>query len=128
MNGRSEHPLRSILPRDERENTFTPILKALWSSHPNFIAVVFSDKEGEWIDYCSTTPAFDTKVMGAHMVLALGSRSRWIYVRCSQRDLMAARVGEIYVLSAMLKPTLQMSAVLSQVERCVQALEKSAGL
>lgn len=130
---------RREAPRDQAESAFTPILRALWASDPSVLAVAFVDGEGECVDYCSSLPPFDAKVLGAHgQILVSDIVRRWVsmgfgqphhfHVAASEREFLARRVSDDYVLVVSVTAGGVGRAVFRALERAVAALREEGGI
>lgn len=97
-------------PREESDNAFTPILRAVRASVPAVLVVAFVDLEGECIDYVSTIDTYDAKVSAAHLFVLMDAlrRSRTklgldpavtLEIVGSERELWGRRVSDEYVIA-----------------------------
>lgn len=124
-------------PRDLDESSFTPILRAVMHAVPGALAVVFVDREGECIDYCSVLPPFDAKVIAAHMLIvtsevreAAGARAGepWaMHVHASERDIVVRRITDDYLLVVVTRPIGVSSLVTETMEVAVRQLRRESG-
>jgi predicted regulator of Ras-like GTPase activity (Roadblock/LC7/MglB family) len=124
--------------RDVEESDFTPILRGLLRAAPSVLAAIFVDREGECIDYCSSLSPYDAKVIAAHMIVLLGeSRERpkavggepwWMHVLGSERDLIARRVDDEYVLVVATGSNGISSSLCEAIEHTVTKLRSEVGL
>lgn len=125
--------------RDQDESAFTPILRRLLYRTTGVLAVGFVDRDGETIDYCSALPPFDAKVTGAHMLIIfsdLAERMRtldagesWLlHVQGDDRELVARRVHEEYLLVVVLKPRAMTRRMLGGIEQTITELRREAGI
>ncbi|UJR79499.1 roadblock/LC7 domain-containing protein [Sandaracinus amylolyticus] len=123
--------------RDLDESSFTPILRSVLHCVPGVLAVVFVDSEGECIDYCSSLPPFDAKVIAAHMLVVTSevrettkrrAGEPWaIHVQGSERDIVVRRVTDEYLLVVV---TLAMgipSLLTETIELAVRKLRVESG-
>ena len=103
-------------PRDQNESEFTPILRRLWETDPSVLAVVFVDCEGECVDYCSSLDIFDTKVVGAQMLVTMtefvGATLPFgapysLHVVSDRRDIWVRRVTDDYSLVVVVRADLR---------------------
>lgn len=104
---------RAEAVRDQKENAFTTILRRLYGAVPAVLAAVLVDREGECIDCVAGIDPYDAKVSAAHMHMLLeplhntrllGSAGQVcaFEVVADQREIWVRRVGEEYVLVAIL--------------------------
>ncbi|MFK7992305.1 MAG: hypothetical protein AB8I08_40165 [Sandaracinaceae bacterium] len=125
--------------RDLDESAFTPILRRLLYRQTGILTVCFVDGLGECVDYCSALDPFDSKVLGAHMLVvvhelsgrmhALGAGESFeLHVHGEERDILARRVGDDYILVLGLKPKSMSRRLLGGVEHAVSELRREAGL
>lgn len=98
--------------RDMEESPFTPILRRCASSVPGALAVSFFDAEGETVDYCSTLPPFDAKVMGASIRVLREQITRdWmgpigaITIQADELAFVVHHVGEGYDVALVARST-----------------------
>lgn len=96
-------------PRDQAESSFTRILRRFGHAQRGVLAAVFVDRDGECVDYWSSLPPFDAKIMGAHMQIVLDLLKRhsekpgWgepygLSMMADARDIHFRRVGDEYLL------------------------------
>ncbi|MCA9615752.1 MAG: hypothetical protein KC586_23510 [Myxococcales bacterium] len=137
-------PLRVRAPseeaeRDQVESSFTQILRRLWIANVDVLAAVLVDVDGECVDYCSALPPFDAKVAGAHLRVIVddvrrfmerigGAEPSRIEIHGSERDLVARRLGDGYLLVVVTNATGTDQALLADVESVAEALRSEAGL
>lgn len=126
-------------PRDQTESAFTPILRRLLHRTTGVLAVCFVDDEGECVDYCAALPPYDVKVTGAHMWVVLvelsarmakiGGGETWLlHVSGEERDLVARRVSEEYMLAVVTKPRALTQRLIGGIEQAVAELRREAGI
>lgn len=126
-------------PRDQNESAFTPILRRLLHRTTGVLAVCFVDDEGECVDYCAALPAYDVKVTGAHLWVVLvelsarmakiGGGETWLlHVNGEERDLVARRVSEEYMLAVVTKPQALTRRLMGGIEQAVAELRREAGI
>ncbi len=124
-------------PRDQVESGFTEVLRRLFRSEPDVRALVFVDRDGECVDYCSALPPFDAKVAGAHMqVVVDGLREPLrrlltgelieLQVHGEERDLVARRVDDEYLLVVVVRGGRTDETVLRGVRETVERLRREA--
>jgi hypothetical protein len=103
------------------------------------LAAVFVDEDGECVDYCSVLPVFDAKVSGAHLCVVaaelaerlrgLGAgESRLLHISGDERDFVARRLDEHYLLVVVTRPRALTHRLLGGIERAVLELRQEAGL
>lgn len=122
--------------RDQVESEFTAILRRLWASAPEVLAVAFIDSEGECVDYCSSLDPFDAKVTAAHLRVVMADVERrfaalgageasHLVLEADRRDLLVRRVSEEYALVAVTEPGgATRPAVLEELEQVVVAVRQ----
>lgn len=126
-------------PRDQAESAFTPILRRLLLRATGVLAVCFVDDEGECVDYCAALSVFDVKVTGAQLrvvmdpllegIRRVGGGESWsLHVRGEQRELVARRIDEQYLLVVVIKPRALTRRLLGGIEQAVCDLRWEAGL
>ena len=102
-------------PRDESDNAFTPILRAVRASVPSVLAAAFVDLDGECIDYVSSIDAYDAKVTAAHLLVLMTALRKAraklglneavaLEIAGAQRELWGRRVSEEHLLAVVLAP------------------------
>lgn len=124
-------------PREESETAFTQILRALRARHPEVLAAVFVDQEGECVDYASCISAFDAKIVGAEMrvlldmvdrTLAQFGQTQVIELVAEDRELFVRRLDGEYALVLSLTVGMLRPRLLETVEETVDRLVAEAGL
>lgn len=126
-------------PRDMAESEFTEILRRLLYRATGLLAVAFVDGNGECIDYCTVLDAYDTKIAGAQMLVTMSSlaermrrldagQSWMLTVHASERDLVARRVSDEYLLIVVTKPKALTLRLTGGIEHAVAELRREAGL
>jgi predicted regulator of Ras-like GTPase activity (Roadblock/LC7/MglB family) len=125
-------------PRDTAESAFTPILRSLLEAVPGILSVVFVDSEGECVDYCSSLPPFDAKVIAAHMMVvglavrdaseARRGRTWFLHVHASERDVLLRGVSDDYTLVVVTRSTGLTSLLDEAVERAVRDLRTEGSI
>jgi predicted regulator of Ras-like GTPase activity (Roadblock/LC7/MglB family) len=124
-------------PRDQIESAFTEILRRLFRGEPDIRALVFVDRDGECVDYCSALPAYDAKVAGATMqVVVDGVREPLkrlltgelieLHIYGEDRDLLARRIDEEYLLVAVVRGGRTDDTVLGGLAEAVERLRREA--
>lgn len=137
MTGVEQWP--SEATRDQTESSLTPILRDVWSTGPGVLAVVFVDYDGECVDYCSTLPPYDAKVLAAHMAILVAEVvERWarlgfgepheLMVVAGEREILVRRVDEQYALVLGVAAGALGRRVLRKVELCVRSLRRECEL
>ncbi|MCU0673197.1 MAG: hypothetical protein MUE69_10440 [Myxococcota bacterium] len=140
----SSMPLRVRTPeeesvRDQVESSFTRVLRRLWIANVDVLAVVLVDSDGECVDYCSSLPPFDAKVAGAHLRVVVdevrrfaerigGAEPSRVEIHGTERDLIARRLGDGYLLVVVVRATGTDQALLADVEDTADAIRREAGL
>jgi predicted regulator of Ras-like GTPase activity (Roadblock/LC7/MglB family) len=126
-------------PRDQAESGFTRILRRVFSAEPDIRALIFVDRDGECVDYCSALAPYDVKVVGAHMqVVVAGMRESLerlmtgalleLHVYGEHRDFIARRLDDEYLLVAVVRGGMTDETVLRAVEETVVRLRHEANL
>ncbi len=126
-------------PRDQAESAFTPVLRGLLTQVPGLRAAAFVDGEGECVDYCSTLPPDEARILGAQLEvtvraversLAALRAGRLVSMRlaCERGDLAAARVDEEYLLVALGRPGTIDERTARLLGRVARGLRSVAGL
>ena len=124
-------------PRDQVESAFTPILRRLLYRTTGVLAVSFVDFDGECVDYAAALPPFDAKVAGAQMLVTMhelaermrridAGQSFQIHVHGDERDLVARRVSDEYLLVVVLKPRAFTRRLLGGIDHAVTELRREA--
>lgn len=125
--------------RDQDESAFTPILRNLWATDPAILAVCFVDREGECIDYCASLDPFDTKVLGAHVMIIISDLVRHflelgfgephhLHVNADQREILARRVNDDYALVVSTRAGGMHRAVFRAIERATEDLRREGAI
>lgn len=126
-------------PRDQIESEFTEIMRRLLYRATGLLAVAFVDADGECVDYCSSLDPYATKVAGAQMLVtmsALAERMRtlsagqsWMLtVHAEDRDVVARRVSDEYLLVVVTKPGALTRRLTGGIEDTVAELRREAGI
>ena len=126
-------------PRDQAESAFTPVLRGLLTRVPGLHAAAFVDGEGECVDYCSTLPPDEARVLGAQIEVTVRAVERSLAVlragllvsmrlACERADLAAARVDEEYLLVALGRPGAFDERTERLLGRVARGLRSVAGL
>lgn len=119
------------------ESAFTGILRDFWLRNAGVLSVAFVDTEGECVDYCSSLPPFDAKVVAAHLRIVIDEvrqcsermqtgEPSLVEIRGRDRDLVARRLGDDYLLVAVLGPDETDQVVLLDLEETVDRLRREA--
>jgi len=125
--------------RDLAESPFSEILAELAGQIDGFRAAVFFDDLGETVDYHSLLEPFETRLIGAHAGILLGSadaRFNWLglgrvdrlEVRAGWRDLITVTVGGGYSLTVVVAAGAATEAIDGPIAAAVEALRREAGL
>lgn len=137
MSGSRDRSWARETPRDQIESAFTPILRRLLYRATGLLAVSFVDNQGECVDYCSALPPYDAKIAGAQMLDTMSHLSRrfatlgvgqsWMLtVHGVDRDIVARRVSEDYLLIVVLKARALTSRLTGGIEHAVIELRREA--
>lgn len=125
--------------RDQVESGFTEILRRLFRSEPDIRALVFVDHDGECVDYCSALPPFDAKIAGAHMQVVVDALREplkrlltgeliEVHVYGEERDIIARRVDEEYLLVVVARAGRLDDCVLRGLSETVDRIRREAKL
>ena len=125
--------------RDSAESPFSSILASLAERVEGFRAAVFFDGEGETVDYHSLLDPFETRQIGAHHGIVLGSaaaRFRWLglgevdrfEIRSGWRDSVTVALGEGYFLSLVVEAGAATEEIDEPLAEAAAALKNEAGL
>ena len=123
--------------RDMGESAFTDILRRLLYRATGLLAVAFVDSEGECVDYCSALDPFEAKVAGAQLIVTMtelsermralgGGQSFMLTVSGSNRDLVARRISDEYMLIVVTKPRALTRRLQGGIEIAVTELRREA--
>lgn len=126
-------------PRDQTESAFTPILRRLLHRTTGVLAVCFVDEEGETVDYCAALAPYDVKIAGAHLRVVMaelgvrmgrtgGGESWLLHVSGENRDFVARRMSDEYLLVVVTKPHALTRRLLGGIEQAVAELRREAGI
>jgi hypothetical protein len=132
-------PRRPESRRDQDESAFTHILRGLFESSEDVLAVTFVDGEGEAVDYCTLLQPFEAKVIGAHLEVLSDFLARSsvrlgfghpheVTVSASEREFLVRRVSDDYSLIVTTKSGGIERPIHAAVERCVDALRREAAI
>lgn len=92
--------------REQSPSSFKNILERLVHAVPGAIGAVIIDADGETVDYAGTLPAFHTKLMGAHLRIALDAiekspegATRQLLVRARRASFLVRSLPDGYALA-----------------------------
>jgi hypothetical protein len=130
---------RSEAARDQAENAFTAILRRVFRAVPALLSAVFVDVEGECIDYVAAIDPYEAKVCAAHMHMLLGALRRMrltplsgdpyaLEVVTSEREVWVRRVGEDYVIVALLAHGFDRSELRDALARAGREFRDEVGI
>ncbi len=125
-------------PREQARTAFTELLEEILVGCPGAVAAIFSDAEGETVDYCTFLEVFDTQIAGAQWgsVLAgirdLVLKVRQgeldaVHVRGTDRDFLIQLVGEGYYLTLILSHGVGWGHALTRARELLRALHRESG-
>jgi predicted regulator of Ras-like GTPase activity (Roadblock/LC7/MglB family) len=125
------------LPREQARTAFTGLLEEVVVGCPGAVAAVFSDADGETVDYCTFLEVFDTQLTGAQWsadLAALASAvERWglgslesVHVRGPDRDFLIQTVGEGYYLTIVLHHGVGWGHALARAGELARALRRES--
>ena len=127
------------LQREQERTAFTTLLEEVVVGCPGTIAAVFSDCEGETVDYCSFLDVFDTQLTGAQWSRELADLAGLVqrnglgnllalHVRGTEVDFLIQAVGEGYYLTIVLRHGVGWGHALSRAEELAGALRRESRL
>ena len=118
----------------EEKSDFFPILESLLSEVKGAEAAIFSDAEGESIEFCGSMDPFDIKIIGAYAAILMprlrtlhNSSPHTLIISCSRRTLYL-RYMETYILTLVLRRRTYTAGLEEAVERAAGLFMKEAGL
>ena len=125
--------------RDSAESPFSAILAELGERIAGFRAAVFFDDQGETVDYHSYLEPFETRLIGAHTGVVLGSASArfsWLglgqvdrlEVRAGWRDTITVALGGGYYLTVVVEAGAATEEIDEAIETTAAALKAEAGI
>lgn len=125
--------------RDQVETMFTPVLRRLFEVEPHIRALVFVDRDGECVDYCSAIDPFEAKVLGAHLQMVVAGLAGPLHrlaageavelaIYGDRLDLVARRVDDDYTLIVAVRAGMTDESVQRGIEELVGRLRSVAGL
>ncbi|MBI2894987.1 MAG: roadblock/LC7 domain-containing protein [Deltaproteobacteria bacterium] len=123
--------------REEAPTAFTASLEEIVLGCPGALAAIFSDAEGEAVDYCSFLETWDTKIAAAQWSSIFASLRELlekqglgeldsIHVRGSEMDFLIRAVGSGYYLTLLLVKGMGWGHALAQCETVAQALRRES--
>lgn len=126
-------------PRDQAEGPLTVLLRQMLIISPSVLSAVFVDADGECVDYCTQTDAYEAKVAGAILSLALIQVRRFaermdvgevatLEVHGADHDLAARNLGEGYCVAIVTEPGGVDQDVMTAMSRVGAAICEEAGL
>lgn len=125
--------------RDQVESEFTDILRRLLYRTSGLLAVAFVDSEGECVDYCSALDPYEAKVAGAQLTITMtdlrermkrvgAGESFMLTVHGEERDIVARRVSDEYLLVVVTKPRALTRRLAGGIEHTVIELRREASM
>jgi len=125
------------LQREHHRTAFTDLLEEVLVGCPGAVAAVFSDSEGETVDYCSFLEVFDTQLTGAQWstdiaaMAALVERNglgplQAVHIRGTDLDFLIQTVGEGYYLTLVLRHGVGWGHALGRAEHVAAALRRES--
>ena len=123
--------------REHNRTAFTTLLEEIVVGCPGTVAAIFSDAEGETVDYCTFLEVFDTQITGAQwgsvvagvraLVAKVGmGELEAVHVRGVERDFLIQLVGEGYYLTLVLSQGVGWGHALSQARELARALHRES--
>lgn len=136
MSANGNDPIES-LPREHNRTAFTTMLEEVVAGCPGTVAAIFTDFEGETVDYCSFLEVFDTQLTGAQWsadVHALAEFVRGhemgaleaVHVRGTKIDFLIRTVGEGYYLTLVLRHGVGWGHALARADDLARALRRES--
>ena len=130
---------RREAPRDQSESGFTPVLRSVFRADPRILALVFVDREGETVDYCSALGSFDTKIAGAELLVVMENATERlrrcgfgmpydVAIEADERSFLLRRIDDAYVLVVVLTKGPITESLRHIVARTAAAFRREAGL
>ena len=134
--GEKTNSKRREPPPEKLGSAFTDILAQATRKTRGVVGAVFLDDEGEPIDEYGLGSDLDLQITGAHMGLILeklakrlsrGSFGRLAYftLECEQRQLLAHRVADTYVVVFVVEPQVPLDKAIVQLLHTANALERA---
>lgn len=128
----------ALLRREQARTAFTELLEEVVVNCPGAIAAIFSDAEGEAVDYCTFLEVFDTQIAGAQwgsvvagvreMVAKVGlGELDAVHVRGTDRDFLIQLVGEGYYITLVLSHGVGWGHALARARELARALHRESG-
>jgi len=118
----------------EAKSGFFPILESLVSEVKGAEAAIFSDAEGESIEFCGDMDPYDIKVIGAYATILMSQlRTRHnsnpysLIISCSKRTLVLRKM-ETYILTLVLRRRTYTAGLEEAVDRAAELFIKEAGI
>jgi predicted regulator of Ras-like GTPase activity (Roadblock/LC7/MglB family) len=119
----------------EAPTAFTSILRQLVQSIPGATGAIFTDTDGECVDYFCQGDPFDLKVIGAHgSILMRGLEAgrlapvATIVISGASRSLWLSNLGEGYTLTLVLDHRTWSGDIERNLESSSDAIRSEAGL
>jgi len=130
---------RTEAARDQTETAFTAILRHIFAAVPALLSAVFVDVEGECIDYVAAIDPYEAKVCAAHMHMLLETLRRTrlapqigdsyaLELVTSEREIWVRRVGDDYVLVALLTRGFDRSELADALTRAGREFRAEVGI
>lgn len=125
------------MPREQERTAFTKLLEEIVVGCPGTVAAIFSDAEGEAVDYCTFLEIFDTQITGAQWgsvvadlrtfvaKMSLGELEA-VHVRGTDRDFLIQLVGEGYYLTLVLNHGVGWGHALTRARAVAKALHRES--
>jgi hypothetical protein len=118
----------------EEKSSFFPILESLLNEVQEAEAAIFSDAEGESIEFCGNMDPYDIKIIGAYAAILMpllrtrhNSSPHTLIISCSRRTLYLRHM-ETYILTLVLRRRTYTAGLEEAVERAAGRFIKEAGL
>jgi predicted regulator of Ras-like GTPase activity (Roadblock/LC7/MglB family) len=135
---RPSQPDLTETTREQARTGFTSLLEEIVVSCPGAVAAIFSDAEGETVDYCTFLEVFDTQITGAQwgsvvagvrdLVAKVGQGELdAVHVRGTERDFLIQLVGEGYYLTLVLSQGMGWGHALQRARELARELHRESG-
>jgi hypothetical protein len=118
----------------EEKSDFFPILESLVGEVKGAEAAIFSDAEGESIEFFGNMDSYDIKIIGAYAAILMSllrtghnASPHSLIISCSRRTLVL-RSMETYILTLVLRRRTYTAGLEEAVERAAEQFIREAGL
>lgn len=136
MSADDDDPIDSM-PREHHRTAFTTLLEDVVVGCPGAVAAIFTDCEGETVDYCTFLEVFDTQLTGAQWSTEVAAIAAFVHghgmgqldsvhVRGTQLDFLIRTVGEGYYLTLVLRHGVGWGHALARADDLAHALRRES--